>query len=58
MVVGAFVGFGIGQAFDGTAIPLTLGALVCGVVALGLVAFAEGGPLFRQGQPADEGAAA
>jgi MFS transporter, DHA1 family, multidrug resistance protein len=47
MVVGAFVGFAIGQEFDGTAVPLAVGTLACGVATLGLVAFAERGQLFQ-----------
>jgi DHA1 family bicyclomycin/chloramphenicol resistance-like MFS transporter len=54
MVVGAGVGFAIGQAFDGTAVPLAVGTLVCGLAAFGLVAWAERGRFFQPGQ-ADEG---
>ncbi len=53
MVVGAFIGFVIGQAFDGTAVPLTAGTLACGFATLAVTAFAERGRLFRSGQGAD-----
>jgi DHA1 family bicyclomycin/chloramphenicol resistance-like MFS transporter len=52
MVVGALVGFVIGQAFDGTVVPLAAGTLVCGLAALGLVAWAERGRLLQPGTPA------
>ena len=54
MVVGAFVGFAIGQAFDGTAVPLAGGTLVCGLATLGLVALAERGRLFQADRQALE----
>jgi len=44
---GAIVGALIGQAFDGTTIPLYLGSLIAGTVALAIVAVAERGRLFR-----------
>jgi DHA1 family bicyclomycin/chloramphenicol resistance-like MFS transporter len=53
MLVGAFAGFTIGRAFDGSVVPLAVGTLVCGLAALGLVAWAERGRLFQPGQ-ADE----
>jgi DHA1 family bicyclomycin/chloramphenicol resistance-like MFS transporter len=53
MLVGAFVGFAIGRAFDGTVVPLAVGTLVCGLAALGLVAWAERGRLLRPGQATD-----
>ena len=43
---GALLGFGIGQQFDGTVIPMTTGFVVMGVVALGFVLWAERGRLF------------
>ena len=52
VIVGAFAGFAIGQAFDGTAVPLALGTLVCSLATLGLAAFAERGRLFQPGRPA------
>jgi DHA1 family bicyclomycin/chloramphenicol resistance-like MFS transporter len=47
VTAGAVVGAMIGQAFNGTAIPLVLGFLLAGLVALGLVAVTERGRLFR-----------
>jgi DHA1 family bicyclomycin/chloramphenicol resistance-like MFS transporter len=47
MVGGAAIGFGIGQAFDGTAVPLTLGYSICGFAALVIVLFTERGRLFQ-----------
>jgi len=43
----ATIGALIGQAFDGTTVPLTLGFVAAGVVALGIVALTERGRLFR-----------
>jgi len=44
---GALVGAFIGHFFDGTTVPLTIGAVVCGVVTFGLVLLAENGKLFQ-----------
>lgn len=44
---GALFGFAIGQRFDGTALPMTLGFAVLGAVSLGIVAVTERGRLFR-----------
>jgi DHA1 family bicyclomycin/chloramphenicol resistance-like MFS transporter len=44
---GAVLGAVIGQAFDGTTVPLYLGFVAVGVVALGIVAVTERGRLFR-----------
>jgi MFS transporter, DHA1 family, multidrug resistance protein len=49
---GALIGFFIGQQFDGTTGPLMLGFAACGLLALGMVLFAEGGRLFRPRQGA------
>lgn len=49
-VGGALIGFWIGQHFDGTVVPLTLGYALCGLVALGFVLVAERGRLFRPAQ--------
>jgi len=49
MVVGAFIGFAIGQAFDGTVVPLVVGTLFCGLATLAVVALAERGRLFPTG---------
>jgi len=46
-VGGALLGFYIGQHFDGTVVPLTLGFSLCGLVALGIVLVAEKGRLFK-----------
>ncbi|WP_244548439.1 multidrug effflux MFS transporter [Bosea vaviloviae] len=46
-VGGALIGFYIGQHFDGTVVPLTLGFSLCGLAALGIVLVAEKGRLFR-----------
>jgi DHA1 family bicyclomycin/chloramphenicol resistance-like MFS transporter len=47
MIVGALIGFLIGQQFNGTTEPIVIGYLLCGIVALGGVLFAEKGQLFR-----------
>ena len=44
---GALLGAAIGLAFDGTTVPLYLGFLVLGMMALGVVALTERGRLFR-----------
>jgi MFS transporter, DHA1 family, multidrug resistance protein len=44
---GALIGFYIGQHFDGTIIPMTLGFSLLGFVALAMVLIAERGVLFR-----------
>jgi len=46
-VVGALLGFYIGQHFNGTVVPLTLGFSLCGLVALCIVLVAEKGRLFQ-----------
>ncbi len=46
MVGGSLIGFLIGQQFDGTLVPIAVGYLVCGLVALGIVLVAEKGKLF------------
>ena len=43
---GALLGFYVGQHFDGTVVPLTLGFLIYGLVAIGFVMLAERGRLF------------
>jgi DHA1 family bicyclomycin/chloramphenicol resistance-like MFS transporter len=47
---GAVVAALMGQQFNGSTVPLALGALLCGLVSLGFVLFAEGGRLFRPHQ--------
>jgi DHA1 family bicyclomycin/chloramphenicol resistance-like MFS transporter len=44
---GAVIGIVIGQNFNGTIVPLTLGFAVCGGLALGAVVWAERGRLFH-----------
>jgi len=51
-VGGALLGFYVGQHFDGTVVPLTLGFAAYGLVACGFVLFAERGRLFRPTVPA------
>ena len=46
-VGGALVGFYIGQHFNGTLLPLTVGFAACGAAALTIVAIAERGQLFH-----------
>ena len=46
-VGGALVGFYVGQHFDGTVIPLTLGFTLCSATALVVVLVTERGRLFR-----------
>ena len=47
---GAVVAALIGERFNGSTMPLALGALLCGVLSLGFVLLAEGGRLFRAHQ--------
>ncbi len=47
---GAVVAALMGQQFNGTTVPLALGALLCGLISLGFVLLAEGGRLFRPHQ--------
>jgi DHA1 family bicyclomycin/chloramphenicol resistance-like MFS transporter len=54
-VIGALIGFFIGQSFDGSVVPLTLGFAVCSVIALAFVFLAEDGQLFRARQVALQG---
>ena len=44
---GALIAAVMGQHFDGSTLPLALGALLCGLISLGFVLFAERGRLFR-----------
>jgi DHA1 family bicyclomycin/chloramphenicol resistance-like MFS transporter len=50
-VGGALFGFFIGQQFDGTVVPLTLGFVSCGIVALLIVVITEQGRLFHPEHP-------
>lgn len=45
------LGIAIGQAYDGSARPISLALLVGGLIALGLVLFSENGRLFRRLNP-------
>ena len=45
---GALIGLLIGQCFDGTTVPLTVGFTITGVIALVFVMVAEHGRLFRR----------
>lgn len=47
IAVGALLGAALDRAFDGTILPLSLGFLFYGVIAFGLVLFAESGRLFE-----------
>jgi DHA1 family bicyclomycin/chloramphenicol resistance-like MFS transporter len=44
---GALVGILIGEQFNGTTVPLAVGAMCCGIASLGFVLLAEKGRLFR-----------
>lgn len=46
-VGGALLGFYIGQHFDGTVVPITLGFSLCGLMALVIVLIVEKGRLFH-----------
>ncbi|EJU12861.1 MFS transporter DHA1 family bicyclomycin/chloramphenicol resistance protein [Sphingomonas sp. LH128] len=51
MVLGATLGSLIGQAYDGTARPIMAAMVICGLIALVLVLYSEGGRLFRRLNP-------
>jgi DHA1 family bicyclomycin/chloramphenicol resistance-like MFS transporter len=51
-VGGALIGFYVGQQFNGTVIPMTLGFVGCGLAALVIVVITERGRLFHPAQPA------
>jgi DHA1 family bicyclomycin/chloramphenicol resistance-like MFS transporter len=51
MVIGAVLGILIGQAFDGTALPLAKAFLACGLVSVAAVLYSEKGRLFRRIHP-------
>ncbi|CAN5429989.1 multidrug effflux MFS transporter [soil metagenome] len=50
-IVGSLTGFAIGQSFNGSTIPMTLGFLGCGVTAMACVLYAERGKLFVARNP-------
>jgi len=47
MVGASLIGFAVGQAFNGTIVPLEAGYLLCGLCALAAVLTAEDGRLFQ-----------
>lgn len=47
-VGGALIGVAIGQAFDGTTVPMYTGFTLCGLATIAVVAWAEGGRLFAR----------
>jgi MFS transporter, DHA1 family, multidrug resistance protein len=47
MLIAASLGIVIGQAYNGTALPLAVSFLLCGLASLALVLFSERGRLFR-----------
>ena len=51
MVGASLIGFAIGQNFNGTVVPLEVGYLLCGLMALAVVLIAEHGRLFRAHTP-------
>jgi DHA1 family bicyclomycin/chloramphenicol resistance-like MFS transporter len=50
-IIGSLIGFAIGQSFNGTVVPMTLGITTCGIVALLFVLLAERGKLFVARNP-------
>ncbi|MBW3618524.1 MAG: multidrug effflux MFS transporter [Proteobacteria bacterium] len=51
---GALIGFAVGQQFNGTAVPLTLGFTTCGLAALLIVLVTEKGRLFGAVNPSPQ----
>lgn len=51
---GALIGGLIGHFFDGTTLPLAMGFLICGLLSLALLLWAEKGVLFRRHGPKEE----
>jgi DHA1 family bicyclomycin/chloramphenicol resistance-like MFS transporter len=47
-VLGAGIGAFVGQAFDGTTLPMAVGFLTCGLAALAVIFWAERGKLFNR----------
>jgi DHA1 family bicyclomycin/chloramphenicol resistance-like MFS transporter len=52
--LGALLGAFIGRMYNGTTVPLAMGAVACGLVSLGFVLAAEHGRLFRAQHAAGE----
>lgn len=50
-IIGSLIGFAIGQSFNGSVVPMTMGFTVCGLAALVFVLFAERGRLFVARNP-------
>jgi DHA1 family bicyclomycin/chloramphenicol resistance-like MFS transporter len=50
-ILGTLVGMVIGQAFDGTVMPLSIGYLATGVLSLGIIYWTERGRLFAPHSP-------
>jgi len=47
-VLGAVIGALVGQAFDGSTLPMAIGFFSCGVASLAIIFWAENGKLFRR----------
>jgi DHA1 family bicyclomycin/chloramphenicol resistance-like MFS transporter len=54
-IVGSLTGFAIGQQFNGSTVPMTVGFTCCGLAALAFVLYAERGRLFVARNPAPAG---
>jgi DHA1 family bicyclomycin/chloramphenicol resistance-like MFS transporter len=52
--ISAVLGIAIGQAFDGSARPISVALLIGGLAALALVLYSEEGRLFRRLTPPDQ----
>lgn len=48
MISGAVLGAAIGQAYDGTALPLSIAMVICASLAICMVLYSERGKLFRR----------
>ncbi|PEQ14722.1 Bcr/CflA subfamily drug resistance transporter [Novosphingobium sp. PC22D] len=55
LVGGAVLGIVIGQAYDGTPVPLLISMLIAGLLAIALVLYSERGRLFRRLNPPRHG---
>jgi DHA1 family bicyclomycin/chloramphenicol resistance-like MFS transporter len=54
VMIGGLIGITIGQYYDGTTLPLSLGFLICGLCALVVVLITERGRLFANAHPPSE----
>ncbi|MEL6583329.1 MAG: MFS transporter, partial [Pseudomonadota bacterium] len=52
VLLGALIGYIIGQGYDGTMVPLFSGFLLCGLVVLAILLWVEKGRLFGAQAPA------